>query len=233
MGLSQFFQKLLFKLYPAIIPKIIAKQLRKPSGKMGETVGLKMNQSNLVLYDFLIREMKIEDNQSLLEIGFGNGNFFNKLFSQAQNISISGIDFSETMLKEAILNNQLFIRKGVLKLVFGDCEILPYPDNSFDKVFCINVIYFWKNPLKNLAEINRVLKPNGKFYTGVRNSESMKKMPFTRFGFNIYEMQEWERILIESKFELVETKQLSEPAIEFSGVKIVPKSLCFITQKTH
>jgi ubiquinone/menaquinone biosynthesis C-methylase UbiE len=213
------------------MPKMMAQQLRKPSGKMGESVGLKMNQGNAALYDFLIKEMKIEDKQSLLEIGFGNGLFFSKIFSLAQSITISGIDFSKTMLKEATKNNQLYLNKGVLDLHFGDCEILPFKDHSFDKVFCINVVYFWKNPSKNLSEIYRVLKPGGKFYSGIRSSESMRKMPFTQYGFKIYETEEWEEMLVNNQFSLGTTSQLLEPEIEFSGVKFIPKSHCFIAQK--
>jgi len=38
---------------------------------------------------------------------------------------------------------------------------LPYPDESFDKVFSIHSIYFWAKPVDCLKELRRVLKPGG------------------------------------------------------------------------
>lgn len=42
-------------------------------------------------------------------------------------------------------------------------DMMPYPDNTFDAVFCYGVIFLtpWR---KTLAEIARVLKPGGHFY---------------------------------------------------------------------
>lgn len=38
---------------------------------------------------------------------------------------------------------------------------LPYPAESFDKVFSIHSVYFWVNPVDCLKELRRVLKPGG------------------------------------------------------------------------
>jgi len=43
----------------------------------------------------------------------------------------------------------------------GDVASLPYPDESFDKVFSIHSIYFWTKPVDCLQELRRVLKPGG------------------------------------------------------------------------
>ena len=39
---------------------------------------------------------------------------------------------------------------------------LPFSDNSFDIVTAIETYYFWPDKLKNLKEIYRVLKKDGK-----------------------------------------------------------------------
>jgi len=52
--------------------KTIAKQLRRPNGIFAGKVGNQMNKSNWFLYDFTITAMQLTDNQSILEIGFGN-----------------------------------------------------------------------------------------------------------------------------------------------------------------
>jgi len=231
MTLPRFLKSILAKLRPHLTPQLLAKQLRQPSGKLGEVVGIKMNESNSVLYDFVLDTMKIEDNQSILEIGFGNGIFFNKLFSKANNLRLSGIDFSETMLKLAQKNNEEAIVSDVLDLRYGDCDVLPFDNESFDKVFCINVVYFWENPMDNLMEIHRVLKPGGKFYTGMRDKASMEKMPFTQYGFTMYDELSWENVLHRNLFKKEETFTINEPPIELNGESFSPKSLCIVAQK--
>lgn len=47
------------------------------------------------------------------------------------------------------------------KVSFG--ENLPYPDSTFDVVFCDNVMEHLDNPVAVLTEVARVLKPGGHF----------------------------------------------------------------------
>ncbi|MFM9944424.1 MAG: class I SAM-dependent methyltransferase [Bacteroidia bacterium] len=231
MKIPGFLQKIISLLKPAITPQMLAKHLRQPKGKFGEVVGKKMNESNGFLYDFVLDAMQIEDNNSIMEIGFGNGKFFEKIFSRAKNLKIAGIDFSETMVKVAEKTNDAAISDDSLDLWHGDCDVLPFDYNSFDKVFCINVAYFWQNPTDNLMEIHRVLKPGGKFYTGIRHKDSMKYMPFTQYGFTMYDEESWKHQLVKNLFNFIEVKTIEEPPIEFNGEYFSPKSLCFVAQK--
>ena len=38
---------------------------------------------------------------------------------------------------------------------------LPFADQQFDKVLSIHTFYFWSDPARGVAEIFRVLKPDG------------------------------------------------------------------------
>lgn len=46
--------------------------------------------------------------------------------------------------------------------VFADAAELPFPDNSFDAVLCLEVIEHVPTPARVMAEIARVLKPGGR-----------------------------------------------------------------------
>jgi SAM-dependent methyltransferase len=46
-------------------------------------------------------------------------------------------------------------------LNLGSVSALPNKDAFFDKVFTVNSFHFWKEPLTDLAEIRRTMKPNG------------------------------------------------------------------------
>lgn len=214
------------------LTKTIAKQLRKPSGVLASKVGNKMNQTNGFLYDFTISTMKPANNESILEIGFGNGKFFEKIFSSGNNLSLSGLDFSPEMVKEATSNNQPAVASGNLTLKLGSSDKIPFPDNSFDKVFCINVVYFWEKPADHVKEIYRVLKPGGKFYTSIRKKESLGQMPFSKYGFAIYTEAEWVDILQANQFHFLQTQKTeNEPDTELDGKLYKMESLCIVADK--
>jgi len=214
--------------------KTIAKQLRRPSGILAGKVGKEMNKSNSFLYDFTIEAMQLTDDESILEIGFGNGKLFDKIFSVANNLKISGLDFSAVMVKEAITNNPSTINSGKLTLRLGSSDKIPFPDNSFDKIFCINVIYFWEQPADHLKEIYRVLKPGGKFYTSIRAKESLVQIPFAKYGFNIYTQDEWKKMLEANLLHFVLTKKTqNEPDAEFDGQLYQMESLCIVAERNR
>jgi len=50
--------------------------------------------------------------------------------------------------------------------VVGVAEDMPFPDNSVDLVVSRGSIFFWKDPVKGLQEVYRVLKPGGKAMIG-------------------------------------------------------------------
>ncbi|MDZ4794454.1 MAG: class I SAM-dependent methyltransferase [Bacteroidota bacterium] len=220
---SKFFQRLKFKM--------MAKQLRRPSGAMGGKVGAMMNKANEFLYDFTLEVLQPASNDAILEIGFGNGKFFDKIFSTASGLQVTGLDFSETMFKAASEKNKKALNEGRLTLQLGNSDHLPFPDNSFDKIFCINVIYFWDKPAEHLKEIYRVLKPAGRFYATVRTRESMLQMPFTKYGFSFYDTNRWKEVLEETGLRFIEEKTVDEPVIEFDDKKIVVQSLCSVAGK--
>lgn len=214
--------------------KIIAKQLRKPGGILAGKVGNEMNKTNGLLYDFTLDTMQLKDNEAVLEIGFGNGKFFDKIFSVAEGLTISGLDFSPEMVKEAIANNPTTTSAGKLDLQFGSSDRMPFADNSFDKVFCINVIYFWECPADHLKEIYRVLKPGGKFYTSVRTKETLASMPFADYGFNMYTKEEWMYKLQTNHLHWVHTQKTEhEPDAVFNKHLYKVESLCIVAEKVR
>lgn len=219
------------KLFQQWKMKKLAGQLRKPHGVMGKEVGLMMNKANEFLYDFTTDAMELKGTDQLLEIGFGNGLFFKKIFDKAPGITINGIDFSSVMLKAAENNNRDVISSGKLKLVAGQSDQLPFADNSFDKVFCINVAYFWDNPANHLKEIKRVLKPGGKFFATVRTPESMQFMPFTKYGFRSYTEEQWKQLAEQCGFIHHPALLMNEPPSKFADMPFRFQSFCFTAEK--
>jgi ubiquinone/menaquinone biosynthesis C-methylase UbiE len=135
------------------------------------------------------------------------------------------------MVKMATKNNKDFIEAGNLTISRGRSDDIPYSDSTFDKVYCNMVIYFWDHPEKHLREVHRVLKPGGKFYTGMRSRESMQVFPFVEYGFNLYESGEWKRILSENGFHITDQKVKKDPGLDFKEQELRLESHCIVASK--
>ena len=86
---------------------------------------------------------------SVLDLGSGTG----AAFQQLQTLEVTAIDPDEKMLQLNKFKNK----------IIGGAEDLPFPDNSFDSVYCA---FVWRNlndSRLGLQEVYRVLKPSGKF----------------------------------------------------------------------
>jgi ubiquinone/menaquinone biosynthesis C-methylase UbiE len=219
------------RFFQTLKMKKMARQLRRPSGDAGIQTGTMMNRANGFLYDLTFATMLVGDNDSILEIGFGNGQFFNTLFAKAANLKVTGLDFSLTMLHEAEKNNKANIEAGRLILIPGSSDKMPFADNSFDKVFCINVIYFWDSPSPHLQEIKRVLKPGGQFFATIRTKESMAMMPFTQYGFTSYTENSWNERLLQNELQPVKAYLIDDPEVIFDGKPFRGRSCCLVAKK--
>lgn len=212
-------------------PEFIAQQLRKPSGTFASKIGQKMNVVNEPLYDLMFDLMELEDNDQILEIGFGTGKFFKKLFEKNNTIQINGLDYSEKMVEAASEANHELISNGKLSLKFGNSDSMPFPDQTLDTVFCNMVVYFWDEPKKHLKEIRRVLKPRGQFYTGLRTHESMLLFPFVEHGFNLYSINEWNKNLDQNGFKIQATYKKIDPSLDLDSNELRLESCCIVAEK--
>lgn len=194
----------------------IAAQLRQPHGALGKTVGERMNESNALMNQVSIEALNITSGDAVLEIGMGNG-LFCKYILMNNTIHYTGYDFSEVMVEQATHLNQHFVATGQANFVLGDAEKLPFGNESFHKVFTVNTIYFWEKPEQVLSEIYRVLKSNGLLVISLRTKESMQQLPFTQYGFTLYDKENLNNLLENSDFKNIIIQKYEEPASEFNG----------------
>jgi ubiquinone/menaquinone biosynthesis C-methylase UbiE len=72
---------------------------------------------------------------------------------------VIGIDLSRKMLHYAAKNLYLFEERA--DFIWSPAENLPFADNTFDVVTCLEALEFMTNPKAVLAELVRVLRPDG------------------------------------------------------------------------
>jgi ubiquinone/menaquinone biosynthesis C-methylase UbiE len=207
------------KVEESLTPQELAKHLREPEGETGKVVGDGMNKSNYYINTNAFDLLELEKNESILEIGFGNGKLIPEFFKRENTIDYCGVDLSATMLEEASIFNADLVNSGTVELLQGNINQLCYADNTFDKIVTVNTLYFWDKPQEIIQELKRVLKPNGKLVIGIRDKELVKEMPFTKFGFTLYSGTEAVKLLKTGSFKSVELTTKEEPEIEFDNEK--------------
>ena len=95
-------------------------------------------------------------------------------------------------------------KKAVFEIYDG--ETIPYADSFFDRIFSVNTIYFWTNPIGLISEIRRSLRPNGLCVLTYVNKEFAEKLPFVGDRFTLYDNNDIVKILETSDIEVVDTK---------------------------
>jgi ubiquinone/menaquinone biosynthesis C-methylase UbiE len=195
----------------------IASQLRKPEGEDGIKAGESMNQGNKFMILQTIEIVDPRPNDVILEIGMGTGLFVKEILQKDPTIRYTGFDYSPLMVTEAKKANAEWIARGAAEFVLGDVSSLPFSAKSFNKIFTINTIYFWKDNALILKELRRVLKPGGLLIIAIRPKHQMQNYPFTRYGFTMYSSSELKEMLIANGFGVRKIQENLEPDYEFNG----------------
>jgi ubiquinone/menaquinone biosynthesis C-methylase UbiE len=118
--------------------------------KTGQDIAFAYGRKRLETYLYPSLEAGGKD---VLDVGCGTGHYINEL--RRRGLGVSGVDGSAEMLKHARANNPgADIRQARV-------QELPFPDESFDSVICIEVLRYLPNPVHCIREMARVLKPGG------------------------------------------------------------------------
>lgn len=120
--------------------------------------------------------------KTILDIATGTGDLAINL-AQTKAEKIIGLDISEGMLKVGKNKINKLNLESTIEMVLGDGEKIPFEDNTFDAITVAFGVRNFENLEKGLADIYRVLKPNGTFV--VLETSVPSKFPFKQ-GYNIY-----------------------------------------------
>ena len=89
----------------------------------------------------------------VLDVGCGTGRWLNSISTVAD--GIFGLDLSSGMLAQAHKDNPNLL------LTQGRAGSLPFVDQSFDLVYCINALHHFEEPQDFISETWSLLKPGG------------------------------------------------------------------------
>ena len=115
---------------------------------------------------------------------------------------VIGLDLSRKMLAVAQRKVAALHFEPFITLIRGNAQQMPFKDNRFDVVTCLEALEFMPDPKAALAEMVRVLRPGGLLLTTIRIdtrwmpdrtwSEEQMRANLQFFGMDAIEFETWQ-----------------------------------------
>ncbi len=170
-----------------------------PKGMMGRMMLRFMNFGHAPLTNWGLDLVEFQPGWTMLDIGCGGGATLKRLLKHSDGAQVCGIDISEESVAKArkvnadVLDKQVFVCQG-------SAEKLPYGDGKFDLVTAVETVYFWPNLPGCLQEVQRVLKPGGRFVIMVEVIEGDSMWTNVVEGMTAYSPEQLKKLLDEAGF---------------------------------
>jgi len=112
---------------------------------------------------------RLSPDQSVVDVGPGNGSFLGQLVGSGHRGTIAAIDRSTAAAR-------LVGTIGGLFSLQGDACHLPFSDTVFDVVFARHMLYHVSDLVAALREFKRVLRPSGRCVTVVNHADQAPRL---------------------------------------------------------
>ena len=190
-------------------PQFIARQSARPSGILGRVIAWIMAREIVVENVVACRLLELAPTDHVLELGFGHGHNVLEIARAVPDGVVTGIDHSAEMHALASALCGPLVASGRVHLACADSSDLPYADATFDKAVAVNTLYFWPDPVAQLAELRRVLRRGGRLVLGFRPKEDEASRNFPEAVYRFHARGDVEDMLARAGFAKVRVEALS------------------------
>ncbi len=133
----------------------------------------------------LLNALNAQSGDTILDVASGTGEPALSLARRMGNtIRIIGTDAAEGMVNVAqkkVLNEKL----SHIQFQHMAAEALNFPDAAFDKIMCRFGVMLFEDSLQGLKQMQRVLKPGGRFAIAVWSTP--ETMPTLRWAYQVFQ----------------------------------------------
>jgi trans-aconitate methyltransferase len=170
----------------------LAQQFAHPSGLLGAVVGRGMARGNAELSRWVVQQAIAHHGDGarrVAELGPGPGVGLEALLARFPDAQVWGVEISSVMLSQSRKRNRSAVATGRLTLVEGGVPALRASQPA-DIVMANHVLYFWQDPVAEMAQIRDFLRPGGLLALGYQLKQNMPAMAQRRFppaGHRLYE----------------------------------------------
>lgn len=177
---------------------------RKPQGFLGRMMLRKMNEyTHAKLATWALRQFDIQTGSQVLDIGCGGGANIDRLIHKADNVYVTGIDFSPESVAFSTKYNADHLKDGRCSIIESSVETMPFDKNTFDIVTAFETVYFWPDIEHTFKHVYAVTKPRGRFV--IVNEDDGEKPNGSQWdgiieGMHTYTISELEELLKKSGF---------------------------------
>lgn len=187
------------------------RNLRIPSGFCGFLMAEYLAHDYFEINYWATAILNIQNNDRVLEVGFGPGIAIQDMARRAPNGYIAGIDYSNIMVARAMIRNFSSMVKGRVNLQFASvCSNLPVFPTKFDKIVAINNVMYWPQPVTALKRLKKLLRKDGTISLILQRSEGR-----IRSGSCNEEMQKYINYLNEAGYSNINI--ILNPIVERKG----------------
>lgn len=127
-------------------------------------------EPRLDLVALVLDSLSLEGDETIIDVGCGNGRYLAALFERRHGGITAGVDFSPGMLASG--------RRGVtsIPLVCGDAGRLPLRDGAAKVVICAHMLYHLPDPAAGVSELRRVTYRAGRAAVVLNGSDHLAEM---------------------------------------------------------
>lgn len=134
-------------------------------------------------FPWIYEQCRIEDGMHILEIGCGDGTLWkDNLDSIPKSATILLSDISEGMLRDARRAIGAYDKRFSFQVF--DCSHIPCGDNSMDLIIANHVLFYCEDIPQVCREVQRILKPGGRFLCSAYSRRHMAEVSRLVEGFD-------------------------------------------------
>lgn len=112
------------------------------------------------VFDRVLGLLEGQDPLGVLDVGCGTGEFFRRLRARFPEAFLVGVDPAAGMIEAA---RRKFGGDPQVDFKCAPAEVLPFREEQFDWVICLNALHCLRDAQGAVGEMTRVLRPGGRF----------------------------------------------------------------------